>query len=159
MGWILRSILNNEFILKIYFFFYFFLSFCIIFIFNKFKLFNLNQIFLIKINKKIQKLIFFVPLFSLGGLPPFLGFFPKWIILEILIFINFYLLSFLLINFSLITLYFYIRICYSSLLLNHNNLNYNFFLKLNTKKNINFINFLIFFSIFGLIFINFFLFF
>jgi NADH-ubiquinone oxidoreductase chain 2 len=154
LGWILRNIINNENLWKIYFIFYSFLSFCIIFIFNNFKLFNLNQIFSLKIKNKNQKLIFYIPLLSLGGLPPFLGFFPKWITIEIIIFNNFIFLIFLIINFTLITLYFYIRICYSAFLLNHNFLNWNFSWNFFLNKNFNFLNLIIFFSIFGLLIIN-----
>ena len=102
---------------------------------------------------KLIKLLIALPLLSLGGLPPFLGFFPKWIIIELLIFSKLYWLIFILVNFSLITLYFYIRICYSAFILNFNKINFNvrtFFLN-KTKKVIFLLNFI---SLFGLIFIN-----
>lgn len=155
LGWIIRNIINNENIWKIYFLFYVFLSISIIFIFNNFRIFNLNQIFNILIKNKIQKILISIPLLSLGGLPPFLGFFPKWISIEIIIFENFFLLVFLIINFTLITLYFYIRISYSSFLLNHNNNNWNFYKNFLKFNNIKLLSFFIFFSTFGLIFINF----
>lgn len=154
LGWLLCNILNNENIWKIYFFFYSFLSFTLIFLFNRFKIFNINQIFFIKLKNKIQKLIINIPLLSLGGLPPFLGFFPKWLTIEIIIINNFILLIFLILNFTLITLYFYIRISYSALLLNHNLINWNLSWIFFFKKNFKILNFFIFFSIFGLIFIN-----
>lgn len=154
LGWILRNIINNENIWKIYFLFYFFLTITIILIFNNFKIFNLNQIYTFTIKNKISKLITCIPLLSLGGLPPFLGFFPKWITIEIIIFNGFFLLIFLIINFTLITLYFYIRISYSSFLLNYNNNNWNFYWNFLTFKNFKILNLLIFFSIFGLLFIN-----
>lgn len=151
--------INNENIWKLYFFFYIFLSFTIVFLFKKFNLFNINQIFSLKFKNKIQKSIICIPLLSLGGLPPFLGFFPKWLTIEVIIFNNFFLLTFLIINFTLITLYFYIRISYSSLLLNHNLLNWNFSWNFFSVKNLKFINFFIFFSIFGLLIINLFFYF
>lgn len=154
LGWILRNIINNENIWKIYFLFYSFLSFSIIFLFFNFKLFNINQIFYIKFKTKIQKLIINIPLLSLGGLPPFLGFFPKWLTIETIIYNNFFILIFLIINFTLITLYFYIRISYSAFLLNHNLSNWNFSWIFINYKNFNLLNFFIFFSTFGLIFIN-----
>lgn len=155
LGWILRNIINNENIWKIYFLFYLFLSFSIIFIFNNFKLFNVNQIYNLKFKTKIQKILINIPLLSLGGLPPFIGFFPKWITLETIIFNNFFLLSFFIINFALITLYFYIRISYSAFILNHNFINWNFSWIIFYNKNLKLLNFFIFFSIFGLIFLNF----
>ena len=154
LGWILRNMINNENIWKIYFIFYFFLTISIIFILNNFKIFNLNQIFTLTIKNKIQKLIISIPLLSLGGLPPFLGFFPKWITIENIIFENFFWLVFLIVNFTLITLYFYIRISYSSFLINYNNNNWNFYWNFLNFKNSNLINFFIFSSTFGLLFIN-----
>lgn len=154
LGWILASILNNENIWKIYFLFYSILSFIVIYLFKNLIIFNLNQIFSILFKNHLIKFFICLPLLSLGGLPPFLGFFPKWIVIELLIFNNFYILIFFIINFSLITLYFYIRICFSNLILNFNKINFNIFLFLKIKniKKIFLINFI---SIFGLLFINF----
>jgi NADH-ubiquinone oxidoreductase chain 2 len=155
LGWIVRNIINNENLFIIYYLFYRYLSFSIIYIFYNFNIFNLSQIFNLKIKTKIQKFIVRIPLLSLGGLPPFLGFFPKWISIELLILINFYFLIFILINFTLITLYFYIRIIYSSLLITYNTSNWNFSWILINPKNFNFISFIIYSSIIGLFFINF----
>jgi NADH-ubiquinone oxidoreductase chain 2 len=61
-------------------------------------------------------------------------------------------LSFILLI-TLITLYFYIRIRYSAILLNHINIKWNF--KLNSLNiNISILLFINFFSLLGLIFIN-----
>lgn len=155
LGWLLANLINNENLWKIYFLFYSFLSFTVIFLFKNFNIFNINQIYSIKIKNKIQKLFIRFSLLSLGGLPPFLGFFPKWLTIETIIMNNFLLLTFLMINFTLITLYFYIRICYSSFLLNHNILNWNFSWIYFYYKNNLITNVTLFFSIFGLIFINF----
>lgn len=68
--------------------------------------------------------------------------------------INFYLILLLIIYFTLITLYFYIRISYSSFILNYNEINW--FIKNNfNKKNFLITTFFLFINIFGLIFINF----
>lgn len=153
LGWIVAGILNNQSIWKVYFIFYCFLSITIIFLFNRLKIFNLNQIFSSFNFKFLIKTIIFIPLLSLGGLPPFLGFFPKWIVINLLTDINLIFLLILIINFTLITLYFYLRISYSAFLLNHNEINWNFNYFFNFKKKIIF-SFLLFISIFGLIFIN-----
>lgn len=157
LGWILTGILNNQNIWIIYFIFYCFLTISIVLIFNNFKIFNLNQIFSFFNFKNLIKTIIFLPLLSLGGLPPFLGFFPKWIIIEYLISINYLFIIFLLIYFTLITLYFYLRISYSSLLLNYNEINWNFNNFYN-KNNFFLLSIFLFINIFGLIFINLFFF-
>jgi NADH-ubiquinone oxidoreductase chain 2 len=77
LGWLIRNLINNENLFIIYILFYIFLSFSIVFIFFNFNIFNLNQIFNLKLKNKIQKFWIRIPLLSLGGLPPLLGFFPK----------------------------------------------------------------------------------
>lgn len=159
LGWIVAGILNNQNIWKIYFIFYCFLSIRIIFLFNRLKIFNLNQIFSSFNFKFLIKTVIFIPLLSLGGLPPFLGFFPKWLVIDLLISLNIFFLLIIIINLTLITLYFYLRISYSAFLLNHNEINWNFTYYFNRKKKLIF-SFLLFISIFGLLFINlFFIFF
>lgn len=153
LGWIVASILNNENLWKLYFIFYSFLTFTIILIFNNFKLFNLNQVFSFFYKNFFIKFVIIIPLLSLGGLPPFLGFFPKWIIIELIISFKYIVLIFFIVLFSLITLYFYLRLSYSSLLINFNKLNSNNF-NLSIIKNKKLYFSLIFISIFGLIFIN-----
>jgi len=54
---------------------------------------------------------------SLGGLPPFLGFAPKFIVAEAIIFINYYFLLIIFIIINLVTLYFYLRISFSAFLI------------------------------------------
>lgn len=153
LGWIVAGILNNQNIWKIYFIFYCFLSITVIYLFNSLKIFNLNQIFSSFNFQHLIKTIIFIPLLSLGGLPPFLGFFPKWLIIDLLINLNLIFLVMIIINLTLITLYFYLRISYSAFLLNHNEINWNFQYFFNNKKKIIF-SFLLFLTIFGLIFIN-----
>lgn len=157
LGWIIAGIMNNENLWFLYFLFYSFLNFSIIFLFDNFKLFNINQTFKIFNSNKFINISLFILLLSLGGLPPFLGFMPKWLIIELLIKNNiFVVLSFILII-TLITLYFYLRISYAALLLNHVNINWNF--KINSSvKNFKPIIIINFISLTGLIIINFFYF-
>jgi NADH-ubiquinone oxidoreductase chain 2 len=55
----------------------------------------------------------------LGGLPPFLGFLPKWIIIQSLVDHNYSPLVTLMVIFTLGTLYFYLRMGYSAFILTH----------------------------------------
>lgn len=126
LGWIVAGIINRENLWIVYFIFYSFLSIAIIFIFNNFKLFNINQIFGLFNRNSIVKFLIFLSLLSLGGLPPFMGFLPKWLIIESLIGINIFFLLTLIVTFTLITLFFYLRICYAAFLLNHNENNWTY---------------------------------
>ena len=153
LGWILSRIIFNENLWLIYFLLYFILSFSIILLFLSFKLFNINQIFKIFNSNFVLKISIFIPLLSLGGLPPFLGFFPKWLVIETIIFINYYFLLIIIISLTLITLFFYLRICYSRFLINYLEINWNF-KNFYRNKNIKILIFSSFISFFGLFFIN-----
>lgn len=153
LGWILAAIYNNNLLWITYFIFYTFLTFCIIFIFNIFKTSHINQLFSLFFHSKTIKFFLFFNLLSLGGLPPFLGFFPKWIVIQSLTINNqLFLLTFIVLI-TLITLYFYIRLCYRAFILNYYENNW---LNISIYKSINIKIFIIcsFFSSFGLFLIS-----
>lgn len=139
------------------FFFYSFLSFVLTFIFNIFKLFHLNQLFSWFVNRKILKFTLFINFLSLGGLPPFLGFLPKWLVIQQLTLCNQYFILTLIIISTLITLFFYLRICYSAFIINY--FENNWIIKININSiNYNIYIIITFFSIFGLFLISLFYF-
>lgn len=126
IGWILTAILFNEFIWLIYFIIYTILNLIIIFIINIFHIFYLNQIYRIFIHSKIIKFSLLISILSLGGLPPFLGFLPKWLIIQSLILIKINFLNLFIIIIRLITLFYYLKISFSSLILIKEELNWNY---------------------------------
>lgn len=121
IGWILVRMIFNETIWLIYFRIYVILVFNIIYFFNYFKIYYLNQLFFFFNFNNFLKILFFLLFYRLGGLPPFLGFYPKWIIIQILIFNKFYFLLLIFLFFTLLTLFFYIRVTYSIVLINSKN--------------------------------------
>ncbi|NP_987107.1 NADH dehydrogenase subunit 2 (mitochondrion) [Drosophila mauritiana] len=157
LGWMLSSLMISESIWLIYFFFYSFLSFVLTFMFNIFKLFHLNQLFSWFVNSKILKFTLFMNFLSLGGLPPFLGFLPKWLVIQQLTLCNQYFLLTLMMMSTLITLFFYLRICYSAFMMNY--FENNWIMKMNMiSNNTNMYLIMTFFSIFGLFMISLFYF-
>nr|UGS80516.1 NADH dehydrogenase subunit 2 [Prolachesilla sp. PrspLA] len=103
LAWMLSAIFISKTTLIIYMLFYMFTNAFVMMIFYLNNIIQMNQI------NSINFLYpFFISLFSLGGLPPFLGFTPKMILIKNLIENNF-LLSIVLIMSSLITLMFYLR--------------------------------------------------
>lgn len=118
IGWMLRRLLNSQSIWLFYFLRYSLITINIILIFNKINLFFIKQ-FVNSINfNKPLKFFFILNFLSLGGLPPFLGFLPKWLTINNLISNKFYFLSLIIILFTLITLFFYIRITFRVLTIN-----------------------------------------
>nr|QXG19139.1 NADH dehydrogenase subunit 2 [Drosophila bipectinata]QXG19334.1 NADH dehydrogenase subunit 2 [Drosophila malerkotliana] len=157
LGWMLSSLMISESIWLVYFLFYSFLSFILTFMFNIFKLFHLNQLFSWFVNSKILKFTLFMNFLSLGGLPPFLGFLPKWLVIQQLTSCNQYFLLTVMMMSTLVTLFFYLRICYSAFMLNY--FENNWMMTLNMKNfNMNLYLILTFFSIFGLFLISLFFF-
>nr|AUN44043.1 NADH dehydrogenase subunit 2 [Pseudostegana sp. 2159] len=153
LGWMLMSLNISETYWMIYFLFYSFLSMTIIFMFNIFKMFHFNQMFSLFNNSKTMKFLLFMNFLSLGGLPPFLGFLPKWLIIQQLVMNNNLFLLFIMILSTLITLFFYLRICYSAFMLNYFENNWMLTLKLNLLS-LYILYFFSFISIFGLFFIS-----
>nr|WMQ78026.1 NADH dehydrogenase subunit 2 [Spatalia doerriesi] len=153
LGWLLCAIMISENLWLFYFLFYSLLISIMCFLFYNLNMFYINQLFINNMNFMI-KINLMINFLSLGGLPPFLGFFPKWILINFLIMKNFYLLTFIFVMMSLITLFFYIRIAYSSFLFNFTKMKW---LKISLKNNwMNMINFYSFISISGVILSTFF---
>nr|YP_010981243.1 NADH dehydrogenase subunit 2 [Pselliophora bifascipennis]WOE90373.1 NADH dehydrogenase subunit 2 [Pselliophora bifascipennis] len=153
LGWMLAAMLSNENLWMFYFIIYSFLSFSILTLFNMLKIFHVNQTFFIMNNYPLIKFILFTLLLSLGGLPPFLGFAPKWLVIQYLTMNNNILLMIFMVIFTLITLYYYIRICYSSFLINYWETNWFNKIQLNSLKLFN-LSLMTFFSITGMLLIN-----
>lgn len=153
LGWILAAIISSENLWITYFLLYAFLSFNLIYIFNAFKLFHLNQIFSLFSNFPIIKFFLIISLLSLGGLPPFLGFLPKWLVIQNIAINNIIFTVIIIVCLTLLTLYYYMRICYSAFMLNYWEINWNYnqnYLNFNIKISL----LLSFFSIRGLLLFN-----
>lgn len=136
IGWIIISIIFNEHIWLIYFIIYSFLICSIIFIFNSFQIYYLNQIYSIFINSYLLKFSLLTSILSLGGLPPFTGFIPKWLIIQSLLFININLLTLFLIFTRLITLYYYLKVRFSAFMLNYRTFNWSIKIQFNIINSI-----------------------
>nr|YP_010692444.1 NADH dehydrogenase subunit 2 [Cepora nerissa]WBV74597.1 NADH dehydrogenase subunit 2 [Cepora nerissa] len=149
LGWLMASLMISENMWLMYFILYSFLNSILCFLFFMLNIFYINQIINFNLITFI-KISLLINFFSLGGLPPFLGFFPKWIIINFLINNNMYIISFIFVMFSLVMLFFYIRIVYLSLMLNFFKLKW---FKIKIKNNFFLIiNFFSLISLSGLIF-------
>nr|QYK91732.1 NADH dehydrogenase subunit 2 [Dacus haikouensis] len=129
LGWMLAAMQASESMWLIYFSFYSFLSLSLTFMFNSFKMYHMNQLFNSFFNCKTLKFMLFMNLLSLGGLPPFIGFLPKWLVIQLLVTKSQYILMTLMTVMTLITLFFYLRLCFAAFMLNYfeNNWTINMF--------------------------------
>nr|YP_010228522.1 NADH dehydrogenase subunit 2 [Callerebia polyphemus]QZP40880.1 NADH dehydrogenase subunit 2 [Callerebia polyphemus] len=149
LGWMMSALLISENLWMIYFLFYSFLISIMCFLFYMMNIFYINQMFNFNINFFL-KFTIMINFFSLGGLPPFLGFFPKWLIINFLILTKSYMISFFFILMSLIMLIFYIRIIYSSFMFS--SLKFKWFKIFIKNKFFILIKFFSFISLLGMIF-------
>jgi len=124
IGWILRTLIVIETIWSYYFIIYTIITINIVFIFKQLNIFHLKQLFTSLNYNYLVKFFFIINFLSLGGLPPFLGFLPKWLTIQRLVKRNIFIISTLLIIITLITLYFYLRITFTTLLLKTNEISY-----------------------------------
>nr|WGO58081.1 NADH dehydrogenase subunit 2 [Rhabdoblatta orlovi] len=117
MGWMLTAMLMGENMWILYFLTYSLLTLTIIMIIYPFQISFVNQTYLMNEENKIMKFFLFSSLLSLGGLPPFLGFLPKWMIIQFMVTNwSMTIVSIMVIS-SLITLYYYLRISYSAFII------------------------------------------
>nr|AYW52246.1 NADH dehydrogenase subunit 2 [Cleridae sp. 1 ACP-2013] len=118
IGWMISALLMSKTLWIFYFIIYTIISINIIYIFSKFKMFFINQLISMLNYNSVMKLFFMMNFFSLGGIPPFIGFLPKWFVINQMILNNQIMLTFIMIIFTLLTFYFYMRIMFSSLIIN-----------------------------------------
>ncbi|YP_009047715.1 NADH dehydrogenase subunit 2 (mitochondrion) [Amphibalanus amphitrite] len=145
LGWIGGMMYFNSSLWLDYFMVYSFTSFILCFSFWMLDLNYFSQLTMLK--NLNAKFIIFINLLSLGGLPPLLGFLPKWMAMMV-IKTSFPILMILILS-SLITLYFYTRLCFSTFTLYIQSMTW--FKKENSSmKNFFLLSILTFFSIIGI---------
>nr|YP_010600856.1 NADH dehydrogenase subunit 2 [Binodoxys communis]WAL07387.1 NADH dehydrogenase subunit 2 [Binodoxys communis] len=154
MCWMFFSLIFSEILWLMYFFIYFFINFIIM---NILKNLNINYMMdlYFYMNNNYMKFFFLMLMFSLGGLPPFLGFIMKWYVIYYFILYNNFMYMFILIFFSLIFLYYYFRMVFNIMFFNYLSLKNFFYL----NYNFNNYSLFMFVNIFLLIYMSMFLFF
>nr|UGS80256.1 NADH dehydrogenase subunit 2 [Fuelleborniella sp. FuspCA] len=129
LAWMLTTTLFNKITMLMFFMFYMFMTLFSVMILQK------NMIYWINQTSSINSfMIWSISILSMSGLPPLVGFLPKWMIIQILMLNDQFFLSFMLIFSALITLIFYLRLIYNTMifsmqfqkwmLFNYNSLDY-----------------------------------
>nr|YP_011017545.1 NADH dehydrogenase subunit 2 [Himaloaesalus gaoligongshanus]QCU46379.1 NADH dehydrogenase subunit 2 [Himaloaesalus gaoligongshanus]WQF69234.1 NADH dehydrogenase subunit 2 [Himaloaesalus gaoligongshanus] len=124
LGWMLSSMIFIDSLITYYFSIYFITTASIILILNKMNIFFLSQLFISMNNSTLMKTLFSMNFLSLGGLPPFLGFLPKWLVIQEMVMNKMILIPFMMIILTLIMLFFYLQISLSILILSMSNPKY-----------------------------------
>nr|YP_010934907.1 NADH dehydrogenase subunit 2 [Lamennaisia ambigua]WKV28898.1 NADH dehydrogenase subunit 2 [Lamennaisia ambigua] len=126
--WLVNLMMFNEIVWIVFFLIYNLISFSLIYVFYKFNINYLHDLSLKNLNL-INYLINFM-IFSLASIPPLSGFLNKLIYFKCMIYVNSMYFLVLLMLFSLMTLYFYIRIMmFNSMIFAVNVKKFNYLIK------------------------------
>nr|QEH58843.1 NADH dehydrogenase subunit 2 [Caroperla siveci] len=119
LGWLTAALIIGENFWNLYFITYSFLTLTIIIMLKTFNLSHLNQTFSFSSIHPVLKFSLFASLLSLGGLPPFLGFLPKWLVIQSLTEADLKVMITVMVTMTLITLFYYLRIGFSAFMLSY----------------------------------------
>nr|YP_011031332.1 NADH dehydrogenase subunit 2 [Epidaus famulus]WQT73249.1 NADH dehydrogenase subunit 2 [Epidaus famulus] len=133
MGWMIACIKFNNSLWLFYFFIYSLILMSIILTFWYYSTYYINQYSNKSLNF-MEKFMIIVSFMSLGGLPPFLGFIPKFIVIQLTISHHSYMLSMILVTTTLITLFYYLRLISSILLINNSSMKWNIPVSMNNMS-------------------------
>jgi len=132
IGWIMRTIIIFQTVWISYFIVYTIITINLVIILKTFNVYFLRQLYQSLNNRIIAKLFFIMNFLSLSGIPPFLGFLPKWLTIQALLFKSIFLLPTVIIVFTILIIFVYVRITIPTLLININETNWS--LNLNSLK-------------------------
>nr|YP_009651404.1 NADH dehydrogenase subunit 2 [Orthetrum melania]QDA21667.1 NADH dehydrogenase subunit 2 [Orthetrum melania] len=124
LGWMLSAMLISNNLWVIYFTIYSLLNLAVIYMFHIHSLFHLSQTFYVKHNPLI-KFSMMISMLSLAGLPPFLGFLPKWLVIQSLSGKEMFFMIIFMVMTTLMTLYFYMRMMFSSFMFVNQEIKWN----------------------------------
>nr|AAS00868.1 NADH dehydrogenase subunit 2 [Hutchinsoniella macracantha] len=116
VGWMMGGILVSDVVWFLYFIIYSLCSLALILFFMWGDINCFSQLYGSLFFSYSYLLFIGLLLISLGGLPPFLGFYSKWMVIFGLLNLNYSLICLFMVMFSLIVLYWYLRLGYSLLL-------------------------------------------
>nr|YP_010988614.1 NADH dehydrogenase subunit 2 [Sclerotia aquatilis]WOR80797.1 NADH dehydrogenase subunit 2 [Sclerotia aquatilis] len=150
MGWMMAAMMTEKTVWIIYFIIYSLMTINITMMMKN--IFYLNQLFPTINISPSMKMFFMLNFLSLSGIPPFLGFLPKWMVIQTLISKKMFFMTIIMIMFTLILIYVYMRIAMTALIMKINQSNWN--LKLNMKINKMSISILNFFMLSSLILVT-----
>nr|QEJ81979.1 NADH dehydrogenase subunit 2 [Tubuca paradussumieri] len=110
LSWMLIAISMSDNFWLFYFLIYSLILLSITSMFFKLQTYTLSSLIKSDSNNFFFSLIISLNFLSLSGLPPFTGFVPKWMLIQIMLNKSLFLPTFFLLLSALITLYFYLRI-------------------------------------------------
>uniref|UniRef100_A0AAU7YTL9 NADH-ubiquinone oxidoreductase chain 2 n=1 Tax=Sinophasma brevipenne TaxID=3127808 RepID=A0AAU7YTL9_9NEOP len=133
-GWMMAAMLMSELMWMMYFVFYSIMTIIMTTSMNIYKNYHINQ--MCSMNESTtKKFLLLMNMLSISGLPPMMGFMPKWLVIQSTMTVNEFLLLSTMVIMTLITVYYYLRIMFSVMMLMNINPKWNF-VKNNKNKNL-----------------------
>nr|YP_009927070.1 NADH dehydrogenase subunit 2 [Trachypenaeus curvirostris]ART64893.1 NADH dehydrogenase subunit 2 [Trachypenaeus curvirostris] len=117
MAWMITAMTISETSWLLYFLFYCFLASSIALLFNFQEASHISHIMNHTSASPKVKILTFMSLLSLGGLPPFTGFIPKWFIIQEMSSTDLFFTLLILLASALFTLFYYLRISITTLMM------------------------------------------
>nr|AOY39929.1 NADH dehydrogenase subunit 2 [Scolytinae sp. BMNH 1040002] len=114
-GWMLPLIFMNLYSWMTYFIIYTIITTSVVITLKNSKIFFMNQMNKLFHSDKNMKMFFSLSFMSMGGLPPFLGFLPKWMVVKTMISNNMAMLAAMMVILTLPMLFTYMRMIISNL--------------------------------------------
>nr|ADD62144.1 NADH dehydrogenase subunit 2 [Takobia yixiani] len=111
MAWMIMGLIAGLSFSLIYFLVYMLTSAVLVFMMSEFGYYYVSQVFYTSTLGSGHVLLFLGWL-SFGGLPPFIGFFPKWMIISVGLNSGLVFIMFLMVMMSLLSLFYYLRVSY-----------------------------------------------
>uniref|UniRef100_UPI00315CCA55 NADH dehydrogenase subunit 2 n=1 Tax=Pachyscia longicauda TaxID=3127882 RepID=UPI00315CCA55 len=130
-GWMMAAMMMSETTWMMYFMLYTLMTIVMTKSMNIYKIHHMNQILTMNESNKM-KMFLLINMMSISGLPPMMGFMPKWLVIQSTMTMNEFMLLGTMVMMTLITVYYYLRIMFSVLMLMNYQLKWNY-----KKMNIN----------------------
>nr|YP_010710145.1 NADH dehydrogenase subunit 2 [Stephanitis nashi]WCS41445.1 NADH dehydrogenase subunit 2 [Stephanitis nashi] len=128
LSWIMMCMMTVNTLWIKYFMVYSTITLTLCYMFNKIMMFYINQLNMNLPN--FTKLIITMMMLNLGGMPPFPGFFIKWMTMESVMMLNYMYLTLIIMLFcSMITLLFYMRMSLYLMMLSYSKQKFNMMTK------------------------------
>nr|ASW26888.1 NADH dehydrogenase subunit 2 [Platypleura kaempferi] len=121
LGWMISGMNMLNYSWLLYFFIYSFTLFMVCYMMNMYEINYLNQMFIFSKNYFLSTMMMSI-FMSMGGMPPFLGFFPKMILIYCLIKMEMLFSCLVLLISALLVMFFYLRIVLTGLMINSTSL-------------------------------------
>nr|YP_009628969.1 NADH dehydrogenase subunit 2 [Metapenaeus joyneri]QBX88871.1 NADH dehydrogenase subunit 2 [Metapenaeus joyneri] len=116
MAWMLVAMTISETSWLLYFLFYCLVASSVALLFNYQEAFHISRLFNHTNFSPEIKLLTLMALLSLGGLPPFTGFIPKWFIIQEMVSASLFFTLTILLMSALLTLFYYLRVSITALM-------------------------------------------